>query len=73
MQQAVTDPHKWEEIWREDRHDPLDPDGFYSDKVRLCRELSALQFECGGMVVTRTIKEWHALAVHPFVAEFGPK
>src|SRR5678816_2539133 len=62
---ASQEIHKWREVWREDRHDPSDPDNYYAPSIAVCDELSAIRFNFSGLVITRPIAELESVLADP--------
>lgn len=59
------------EIWRgKSRAEFGDPGRFYADSLFIpARDTEALGINCGGMVIVKPIREWHALAAQPPVQQ----
>lgn len=45
------------ELWREDRHDPMDPGNYYSDRVFVTAH-GQIGMESGGTAVVLPVKTW---------------
>lgn len=59
------------EIWRgKSRAEFGDPGRFYADSLFIpTGDVEALGINCGGMVIVKPIREWHALAAQPPVQQ----